>query len=746
MRWVIVVLVSCLGWNSAPGAEELKRPTLEALFADHTLTVTEPAAVRWVPGSGRFLFRTSEGESEILWMEDAESGEQRRLAVWSEVVADLRRQRPERASNPLGNVNAGSVGRYATAIAPDGTALAGLERGDLYRFDLEDGTARFLTDDAAAELWPQFSPDGSRVAFVKDGDLHWIDLATGVVHRLTDRATPTRRCGEPAWVYEEELGLGRAFWWSPDGARIAFFEFDSSGVDGIPITTASMPIPGLEEQRYPKAGRPNPSVRLGVVDASGGDPVWVDVETADHYLPRAGWTPDGLIWFQRLNRDQNELDLMTADPESGDARLLTTDRDPAWVNVRDDLTFLPDGRFLWTSERDGWNHLSLFEADGSRSRQLTEGPWQVDGVIGTDEEGRQVIFRANPGDLRQRHLFALDLESGDLRRLDREGGGVHQGLLSSDGRWMIDTWSALDLPPRADLIDVEAGAVSRILWRTDDQLEDWDLLPVETGTLVTEDGVELHTQLIRPRNWDPNTRSPMVLYVYGGPHSQLTADRWGGSIHHTYRVFAEMGVGVFLVDNRGTWGRGRAFERAIHRRLGQLEVVDQLAALGWLKAQPWVDPDRIVVYGGSFGGTMTLMLLLEAPEAFAGGIAYAPVTDWRLYDSVYAERYMDTPEDNPVGYDHGAPLLKADRLQSDLLIAHGTRDNNVHIQNTLQMVAALAGADRPFELMVYPQTRHGVRWGRYALHFHRLKVDFLRRVLDLEPASDPPAGPDPGDP
>ncbi len=234
---------------------------------------------------------------------------------------------------------------------------------------------------------------------------------------------------------------------------------------------------------------------------------------------------------------------------------------------------------------------------------------------------------------------------------------------------------------------------------------------------------------MRPRDFDPDTKYPVVLYVYGGPHSQLTADRWGGSIHHTYRLFAEMGIATFLIDNRGTWGRGHAFEAAVHRRLGGPEITDQLTAVRWLRAQPWVDADRIAVYGGSYGGYMTLMLMLTAPETFRAGIAYAPVTDWKLYDSIYTERYMDTPADNPEGYERSAPLNLADRLEGTLLIAHGLRDNNVHLHNTLQMVARFAGADKEFELMIYPGSRHGIRHGPYALHFHRLKLDFLRRTL-----------------
>ena len=730
MRSFLLIVSLLLSFPIIAAEQALKRPTLEALFGEGALALERPSGMMWMPGGREILYRTTEGDDEVLWLEDVADGARRRIVSWSEMTEALKEQRPNFRRRSLSDVNTASNSRLKPTVSPDGQILVGSTAGDLFRLDLENGTARFLTGDGEPEFYPTFSPDGSRLAFVRLGDLYWMDVATGVVHRVTDRRNrDTITHGVAAWVYEEELGLGRSFWWSPDGTKLAFLQFDSAGVDIVPIADVSMPVPGLERQRYPKAGRPNPVARLGVIGIGGGDPVWIDVGDKDQYLPRAGWTPAGEVWFQRLSRDQTVLELLAADPVSGESRVLMTDRDDAWVNIGDDLHFLNDGRFLWTSERDGWNHLYLYSEDGTFEKQLTEGQWQVGGVAGLDESQSTVFFSANAEDLRQWHLYALDLQTGKRRLLGRDVGGSHRFRLAPDGQYLIDTWSSLDTPPRADLVETADGTVVRELWRSGAELEGWDLLPVESGVITTEEGIELHTQLIRPRDFDPAKKYPVLLYVYGGPHSQLTADRWGGSIHHTYRVFAEMGIGVFLVDNRGTWGRGHAFETAVHRRLGQLEVEDQLAAARWLKEQPWVDGDRLAVYGGSYGGYMSLMLMLKAPEMFRSGIAYAPVTDWRLYDSAYTERYMDTPEDNPEGYDEGAPLAFADQLEGSLLIVHGLRDNNVHLQNTMQMVAALAGADKDFELMIYPKTRHGVRRGQFAMHFHRLKVDFLKRTL-----------------
>ncbi|MCU0233759.1 MAG: alpha/beta fold hydrolase [Thermoanaerobaculales bacterium] len=723
---LILALVTAV---AAAAAEPPERLSLEALFGEEALEIEQLGALHWLPDGEHMIYWLSGKGDNVLWREHAASGERARLADWKAVMDGLAEQRPHAATSGVGDVNSASGARGRPVLSPDGALLAGVTSGDLYVFELASGRARFLTGDREPEIFPAFSPDGTKLGFVKGGDLHWVELATGVAHRVTDRGGNVHELnGVADWVTEEELGAERCYWWSPDGSRLAFLQFDQRPVGVVPITDDAMPYPGLEEQWYPKAGTANARVRLGVVPAIGGEPVWVDTGAGDHYLPRAGWTPGGEVWAQRLSRGQDRLELLLAAPDGGPVRTLLTESDPAWVDVHDDLHFLNDGRFLWSSERDGWRHLFLHGADGALIRRLTAGDWEVQALIGVDAAQRTAFFEANRGDLRQRHLFSVSLEGGAMARLDRGERGTHEGRPSPAGDMIVDTWSSVDEPPRADVLFL-GGAPPRRMWESGQELAGWDLLPVEQGSLAAADGTELHSLLIRPRGPEPGRRHPVVLYVYGGPHSQLTADRWGGSIHDTFRLLADMGIGVFMVDNRGTAGRGRDFETAIHRRLGELEVADQVAAARWLGAQDWVDPERIAVYGGSYGGYMTLMLLLKAPELFRAGVAYAPVTDWRLYDSIYAERYMDTPEQNPEGYESSAPLTWAENLRGALLLAHGSMDNNVHLQNTLQLVGSLAEADRRFELMVYPRTRHGVRRSSFALHFHRLKTEFLARHL-----------------
>jgi len=711
------------------GDRQLKRPTLEAVFDDKALELEELDNLMWLPDGGHVIYWTTKNDKSVLWKQSVTTGETTQLADWTTVLEQLTAQRPEWKKPDPSDVNSSASGRTTPVLSPDGLTLAGGHAGDLFLFELATGKARFLTGDAEPKIFPAFSPDGSRIAFAKNGDVYWLDLASGVVRRVTDRGYKKYLLnGVADWVYEEELDVERAYWWSPDGAHISFLQFDETPVGVVPITGDAIPYPDLEHQWYPKAGTANPVVRLGVVGLDGGEPRWIDTGEGDFYLPRAGWTPSGMVWVQRLNRDQNVLDLMVADPTTGRVRTLVTDTDPAWINVRDDLVFLDDGRFLWTSERAGWRHIYLYGPDGTLEKRLTSGEWQIEKVYGVDGDQNTAFFQGNLGDPRQRHLYRVGLAGGEVATLGNEPRGTHSGALSPDGTLLVDQWSTHDTPPRADLVTAD-GEVLRRLWESGAELAAWDLLPVEPGSITSTDGTELFTLLVRPRDFDPARRYPVVLYVYGGPHSQGTADHWNSAIHNTYRLFAEMGIATFLVDNRGTWGRGHAFETVVHRRLGEYEVADNLDAAGWLTSQPWVDPDRIAVYGGSYGGYMTLLLMLKAPDVFRAGIAYAPVTDWRLYDTIYTERYMDTPQDNPEGYTLSAPLEYAENLSGALLLAHGAMDNNVHLQNTLQLIGKLAAANKTFEFMIYPRTRHGIRRSRFAPHFHRLKIDFLKRNL-----------------
>ena len=722
--------------RSGPSDSPAGALTLETIFGGETLVPGLPEGLLWLPDGSGLLYRETQDGVTRLVRHDVAGGETRRLLDWEALMEELKSQRPDWSEPPLDDVNRTGRFRFDQVLSPDGRTLVGVAHGDLFAVELESGAARYLTAGGEPESFFAFSEDGRRLGFARDGDLYWIDVASGEEWRVTDRGgVETLLNGVADWVYEEELAVRRSWWWSPDGRSVAFLQYDTSPIPVFPITDDMELIPRVERQRYPKAGGSNSRVRLGVVSASGGEPVWIAAAADEAYLPRAGWTPDGGVWYQWLSRAQDRLELRLADADGGAMRTLVTEQDRTWVNVADDLRFVGSEQFLWSSERDGWRHLYLYSRGGELRRQLTSGAWQVEGVLGTDSEQRHVFFQATERDPRERHLYRVRLAGGPIERLSGEDG-TWTASLGPGGSHLAATHSSLSRPPQLELLASDGRRVRRLAGGPIAALEEQALPPVELGSLETADGETLYTAMIRPPDFDPGRRHPVLLYVYGGPHAQTVTDAWFERRQLFFQFLAQQGLVVFWLDNRGSWGRGHAFESAVHRKLGERELADQLEGLAWLERQPWVDPDRIGVYGGSYGGYMALTCLFKAPERFRAGIAYAPVTDWRLYDTIYTERYMGTPETNPEGYAASAPLGFAHQLQGRLLLIHGASDNNVHMQNSLQLSDRLSAAGRTFDMLVYPRVRHAIRTSRFKLAFHQRKWEFLKRHL-LEPAAAP---------
>jgi dipeptidyl-peptidase-4 len=728
-RWAVASVIFVLLVAPAAGAAG-DFPTLDELFGSDRFDDTAPDLKLWIPDGSGFLFRDTRDGTLGLFRQDVASGATERVVDWEALLNGLHRRRPGYVKPAMDDVNTHPGMGSAPSLSPDGRHLAGIAAGDLYLLELATATARLLTESAAPERFVSFSPDGRQLAFVRDGDLYRLELESGREHRLTNRGENLALLnGAADWVYEEELNVARSFWWSPGSDRILFVQYDTSPIPAFPITDELAAGAGLEWQRYPKVGGANSIVRLGVIEVADTTVRWIPTGVGDGYLARAGWLPGGReVWFEVLNRDQTRLELRAAMPGAGSSRLLVADEAPDWVNVRDDLFFVVGDRFVWSSERDGWRHLYLYGLDGRLIRRLTSGSWQVEAAYGLDSDRTGVIYCASTEDPRERHIYRVGLDGGPPELLT-PAAGTHDAVLAPDGRHFLDTFSSLDTPPRLDLYTVAGRRVRTVDDGVIPALAGVKLVLPELGTVTADDGELLYSWMFRPPDFDPARRYPALVYVYGGPGDQLVVNQWGGTRLLYQMLLARRGLIVYTLDNRGSWGRGHAFEAAVHRRLGQLELADQLAGVRFLKAQPWIDPGRIGIYGGSYGGYMVLMAMNRAPDQFAAGIAYAPVTDWRLYDSIYTERYMDRPDDNPDGYREGSPINFASGLDGSLLICHGTMDNNVHLQHTLQMANEYQKAGKLHELMLYPRVRHGVRMSHHRLHFHKLKTDFLERRL-----------------
>ena len=594
-------------------------------------------------------------------------------------------------------------------------------------YDRQDGSLRRLSQ-GGPQQQAQFSPDGSRVAFVRGGNLFVADPAAGSERQLTfDGRFNHIINGLPDWVYEEEFSFARAFAWSPDGRKIAYLRFDESRVKQYNMNRfAGGLYPENYTFKYPKAGEQNSVVELYCCDAADGSMVRMDTgEQTDQYIPRLFWTPTGQLGFYRLNRLQNHFEVLLCD-SSGASRVVYDERNDRYVERVDGrtVTFLPDGdRFVVRSERDGFMHLYLYSVSEGLLGRITSGEWEVTELLGI--EGDRVYYLSTETSPLRRDLYTVRLDGRGKRRLTG-GDGTYRIAPSRGFRYFISYFSNVRTPNRVTLHRSDGRLVRTLednaALRT--KLDELQVPVKEFFRFATSEGVELNGYMVRPNGFDSSRRYPVLMTQYSGPGSQQAADRWTIGWED---VLVQQGYIVACVDGRGTGFRGEEFKKCTYGELGKYETVDQIEAARYLASLPYVDPDRIGIYGWSYGGFMALNCILKGNDVFRAAIAVAPVTSWRFYDTIYTEIYNGLPQDNPSGYDDNSPIHFADRLKGKLLIAHGTGDDNVHIQNTYEMITRLVEYDKPFELYVYPDRNHGMGPSRH--HLMERCIEFVQRNL-----------------
>ena len=685
-------------------------------FFDPSLDPRVPEQLAWSPDGKTLGYVWNDGRGDGLWLLDMAGDAGRRLLPLSSDAVP-------------GNLD-------AWRWMPDGKSLLLTAGGDLFQVQVADAQVRRLTTTEAAEEDAKPSPDGRHMAFVRGGNLYLLDLASGAERALTTDGDDQHILnGKTDWLYWEEL-WGRSstgFWWSPDSRRIAFYRFDESAVPRYPLVNFLPVYPEVAWQSYPKAGQANPTVRVGVLGLEGGEVTWLSTgEPMDDYLARVHWLPGGQeVAVERLNREQNRLDLLRCAAGDGSCRTLLTESDPTWVNVGDDTTFLAGGGFIWGSERSGWRQLYLYRGDGTLERQLTQGEGAVTSLDTVDEDAGWLVYTTyQPGFLgvAGRRVMRQPLAGGEPQVLT-PGSGWNGATVGAGGAF-VHSWSDADHPDHLVVRNGDGSLHAELPSSPGTGFDPAALPSWRFFTLPGPNGVELPARMLLPAGFDPQKRYPAVIYHYGGPESQVVKDQWDGGRRRDiwHKWMAQRGYVVLMVDNEASLFFGRAGANRVYRRFGPLNLAAQLAAVDYLKGLGYVDPARLGLWGWSGGGFHTLYCVLQKPGVWRAAVAGAPVTDWHLYDSIWTERYLDHPDDNAEGYRLSSPVTYAANLRDALLLIHGTADDNVHMQNTIQFSQKLIEADLPFEEAIYPRQKHSFK-AQVFKHFLERMAAFFDRQL-----------------
>jgi dipeptidyl-peptidase-4 len=726
MKYSLTLLVAVLQLVAISASAQSSRLTVESIFGSDEFA-SDIAPVIWSDDPAYFTELEQERGTTNLYQIEARSGARTLLLRGSDLVPSGQTlpihiesyQFSQDGSKLLIFTNSVRVWRQNT-------------KGEFYVWDFRRRRLTPVSANPGLQQFAKFSPDGRWVGFVRNNNIFVSDTRSDREEQLTSDGGANIINGTSDWVYEEELGLRDAFRFSPDGKRIAFWRLDQTQIPPFYLVDDLSLYPELRTVRYPKAGTVNSEVRIGVVEISSGRTTWIDLgNEPDVYVARMGFADSSdEIWLTRLNRHQNRLDLMLADVRSGESRVVTTDTDAAWVENKAPY-WIDEGRqFLFESEREGYNQVYLFNRDGTLTTKLTPGQWDVSAVYGVDAARRILYFNgAGEGPLKSL-LYRVGLDGGEVTRIS-SAGGSHAVQFNSDYSLYVDTYSAAGVPTALTL-HTSDGQVVRTISDNRELMQKLRSLGLELPEFISipvADDVVLNGYIIRPPDFDVSRTYPLLMYVYGGPGSQTVRDSWGGTRYLWHQMLAQEGYLVASVDNRGTGGRGRDFKKVTYQNLGRYEAADQIAAARYMGSLPFVDGDRTGIWGWSYGGYMSLMCLLTGPSVFEAAVSVAPVTDWRLYDTIYTERYMRTPAENPRGYAFGAPLSHVDSLQGDLLVVHGTGDDNVHAQNTIQLIQRLEDAGKQFDMRLYPGKTHSIAGTTTRVNLYSLLTQWLREHL-----------------
>lgn len=610
-------------------------------------------------------------------------------------------------------------------------------REENYVYDLKTKKIAQLSK-GGKQMFATFSPDGSKVTFVRLNNLYMVDLATMTEKQITTDGKWNHIInGVCDWVYEEEFSFAKAFQWSPDSKKIAFYTFDETKVPEYNMQTWGKLYPTDYKYKYPKAGEPNSIVTISIFHLTDNKTTKVDIgKETDQYIPRIRWTNDAnVLSLNRLNRLQNKMEILHANASTGKTDVILTEESKTYVDVEnfaDDVYYLSDNKsFVMSSEKDGFKHLYQYDMMGKLIRQITTGNWEVVDFYGIDEKTKTLYFTSMEMSNIERQLFSISLDGKMKKPLTTEKG-MNSANFSKDFKYYILQNSTASTPLKVSLHKVPTGQLVKVLEDNaalSKKMEEYNIAPKEFMTIKTSENIELNAWMIKPTDFDPKKKYPIFMFLYGGPGSQQVLNQFDGSNFMWFQHLAQKGYIVACVDNRGTGGKGADFKKCTYLNLGKLEVKDQIEAAKYWGSLPYVDKTRIGIFGWSYGGYMSSNCLFQGADYFKTAIAVAPVTNWRFYDTIYTERFLRTPQENPTGYDENSPVTYASKLKGNFLLVHGTGDDNVHFQNSISLEDALIKANKQFSSFYYPNKNHGIYGGNTRLHLYTMMTHFLEKNL-----------------
>ncbi len=709
--------------------QPVKEWTIDDIFASQKFSFKSMPAIQWCDGGKKFSYLEVDTATKQrnLHTYDVASGK-REMVMDASLLAMKAGEKSMRIGSYEWSADGKSV--LVTGTLPARRTKTG---GAFGVFNVGTKKFRVLSDTSAEQAIIHFSPDGKKIGFVRSNNLFVMDVATGKETQLTFDGSENILNGKFDWVYEEEFSIIDGWQWSPDSKRIAFWRLDQTAVPTFPLASYSGndAHAAVETMRYPKAGDPNSLVKIGIADINTQTLTWVDIGSApDIYIPRIDWTKNPeVLAVQRMNRAQDTMQLLLADARTGRTNIILTEADTAWVESEsDDLTFLDDGKqFLWTSFRDGYTHIYLYGLDGTLIRQITRGSWNVTKLVGVDEKNQIIYYTGTEVSPLERHLYSIKFDGREKKQLT-ESGSWHAINMSPDHQVFIDTYSSFEQPTNIALRRSDGSEKERLVLNTANAFDAYPLGKHEFFTFKTADNVTLNGWMIKPADFDPNKKYPVLMHVYG-VGGQTVVNRWGGTNYLWYQLLAQKGYIIASVDGRGTEGYSKTFMQVVHRRLGLQGTNDQIEAAQYLGSLPFIDAKRIGIWGWSGGGYSTCMAMMLGADVFKTGIAVAAVTDFKYYDSIWSERFMDTPVENPDGYKETSTLTHASKLKGNLLIVHGTTDDNVHWQNAIVLINELIRQNKQAETMFYPGRKHGISGDNATRHLYTLMTNYLLEKL-----------------